>query len=108
MTRQILLGALPLAAALLASTPAQAASDADGRAVAACRAEMLSRFEPGQVRSFRVGEIAGNSRATRVTFLVNADQRYTFACSANPQGGIVTASIDPPRGAAHQLAVGGR
>jgi hypothetical protein len=107
MTRQILLAALPLAA-LFAAAPASALSDSDGRAVAACRAEMLSRFEPGQVRSYRVGEIAGNSRATRVTFYVNADRRYTFACAADGQGQIVTASIDPPRGAGHQLAAGQR
>jgi hypothetical protein len=108
MTRQILLSALPLAAALFASAPAQALSDADGRAVAACRAEMLSRFETGQVRSFRVGEIAGTSRNIRVTFYVNADRRYTFACAADGQGQIVTASIDPARGSARQLAAGTR
>ena len=108
MTRQYLLAALPLASALLAAAPAQAASDAEGRAVAACRAEMLSRFEPGQVRSYRVGEIAGNSRSTRITLYVNADRRYTFACAADGQGQVVTASIDPPRGAEHQLAAGSR
>ena len=107
MTRQILLGALPLAA-LFASAPAAALSDAEGRAVTACRAEMLSRFEPGQVRSYRVGEIAGTSRAPRVTFYVNADRRYTFACATDGQGQIVTASIDPPRGASRQLAAGER
>ena len=108
MTRQFLISALPLAAALLSSAPAQALSHSDGRAVAACRAEMLSRFEAGQVRSYRVGEIAGSSRNTRVTFLVNADRRYTFACAADGRGQIVTASIDPPRGNARQLAGGGR
>ena len=107
MTRQILLAALPLAA-LFASAPAQAASDAEGRAVAACRAEMLSRFDQGQVRSYRVGDIAGTSRATRVTLYVNADRRYTFTCAADGQGQIVTASIDPARGAARQLAAGSR
>jgi len=108
MTRQILLAGLPLAAALLSAAPASALSDAEGRAVAACRAEMLSRFDAGQVRSFRVGEIAGGARATRITFYVNADRRYTFACSADGQGQVVTASIDPPRGGARQLAAGGR
>src|SRR3569832_128816 len=97
MTRQILLAALPLAA-LFAASPASALSDAEGRAVAACRAEMRSRCDAGQVRAFRVGEIAGSSRATRVTLYVNADRRYTFACSADGQGQIVSASIDPPRG----------
>src|SRR5437016_1561713 len=108
MTRQISLAALAATAALVAATPASALSDAEGRAVAACRTEMLSRFDPGQVRSFRVGEIAGTSRATRVTLYVNADRRYTFACAADGRGQVVTASIDPPRGAPHQLAAGGR
>ena len=108
MTRQILLSALPLAAALLASAPAQAVSDSEGRAVAACRAEMLSRFDAGQVRSWRIGEIAGTSRNTRITIYVTADRRYTFACAADGQGQIVTASIDPARGGARQLAAGGR
>jgi hypothetical protein len=108
MTRHFLISALPLAALLLTSAPARALSDSDGRAVAACRAEMLSRFEAGQVRSYRVGEIAGTSRNTRVTFLVNADRRYSFACAADGQGRIVTASIDPPRGNGRQLAGGGR
>jgi hypothetical protein len=106
MTRQILLAALPIAAALFASAPAQALSDSEGRAVAACRAEMLSRFDAGQVRSYRIGEIAGTSRNTRITLYVNADRRYTFACSADGQGRIVTASIDPPLGNERQLASG--
>ena len=108
MTREISLAALSLAAAFAASAPAAAMSDAEGRAVAACRSEMLSRFAPGQVRSFRVGEIAGTSRATRVTLYVNADRRYTFACAADGQGQIVTAAIDPPRGGAPQVAAGHR
>ena len=107
MTRQILLAALPFAA-LFASAPAQAASDTDGRAVAACRAEMLSRFDPGQVRSYRVGDIAGSSRSTRVTLYVTADRHYTFTCAADGQGQVVTASIDPAHGAARQLAAGSR
>jgi hypothetical protein len=107
MTRQFLLAALPLTA-LFAAAPASALSDSDGRAVAACRAEMLSRFDAGQVRSYRVGEIAGNARSTRVTLYVNADRRYTFACATDGHGQIVTASIDPPRGSARQLASGGR
>ena len=108
MATKFLLSALPLAAALLAAAPASAASDSQGRAVAACRAEMLSRFDAGQVRSWRVGEIAGSSRHTRVTLYVNADRRYTFECAADGQGQIVTASIDPPRGNARQLAGGDR
>jgi len=108
MTRQILLSALPLAAALLAASPASALSDSEGRAVAACRAEMLSRFDEGAVRSYRVGTIAGSARNTRVTLYVNADQRYTFECAADRQGQIVTASIDPARNSQRQLAAGNR
>src|SRR3979411_2834953 len=98
MTRQFLIAALPLAAALLAYARALAGSDSEGRAVAACRAEMLGRFDAGQVRSWRIGDISGTSRSTRVTIYVNADRRYTFACAADGQGQIVTASIDPARG----------
>ena len=108
MTSKFLISALPLAAALLAPVPAQAMSDSDGRAVAACRAEMLSRFGAGEVRIWRVGEIAGTSRNIRVTLYVNADRRYTFTCATDGQGQIVTASMDPARGAARQLAGGGR
>jgi hypothetical protein len=108
MTSMILKTALPLAAILIASGPAAAASEAEGRAVAACRAEMLSRFDAGQVRSHRVGEIAGNSRSTRVTLFVNADRRYTFACAADRDGRVVTASFDPSRGNGPQLAAGQR
>jgi len=102
MTRQILMTVLPLAATLFASSPASAVSDADGRAVAACRAEMLSRFDSGAVRSFRIGEIAGSSRNIRVTIYVNADRRYTFECGAGPNGQVLTASLNPP--AATRLA----
>jgi len=100
MTRSIFISALPLAAALFASAPASALSDAD--AVAACRAEMLSRFDSGAVRSYRIGEIAGSARRTRVTIYVNADRRYTFECGAGPDGRVLTASLNPP--AATRLA----
>lgn len=102
MTRQNLLMALPLAAALLASAPASALSDAEGRAIAACRTEMLGRFDAGAVRSYRIGEIAGSSRNTRVTIYVNADRRYTFECGAGANGQVLTASLTPP--AATRLA----
>ena len=95
MTRVILQTALPLAAALFVSGPAAAMSDSDGRAVAACRAEMLSRFAPDQVRSHRIGAIEGNSRNTRVTIHVNADRRYTLQCAAGRDGRLVTASWSP-------------
>jgi hypothetical protein len=96
VTRQILMTALPLAAALLASAPASALSDSEGRAVAACRSEMLGRFEAGAVRSYRIGEIAGSARTTRVTIYVNADRRYTFECGAGANGQVLTASLTPP------------
>ena len=98
MTRSILLTALPLAAALAASAPAFALSDSEGRAVAACRSEMLGRFDSGAVRSYRIGEIAGSSRRTRVTIYVDADQRYTFECAAGRDGQVITAALDPPLG----------
>jgi len=100
MTRQILMTVLPIAATLFASSPAAALSDAE--AVAACRAEMLSRFDQGAVRSYRIGEIAGSSRNTRVTIYVNADRRYTFECGAGPNGQVLSASLNPP--AATRLA----
>lgn len=108
MNRVILLSALSLAAAVLAATPAAAASEAEGRAVAACRTEMLSRFAPEEVRSYRVGEIASNSRSPRVTLIVQADRRYAFHCAADRQGQIVTASFDPARPGQAQLAAGNR
>lgn len=108
MTRSNFLSALPLAAALFASAPAYALSDSDGRAVAACRTEMLSRFEPGAVRSHRIGEIAGNARSTRVTIYVNADRRYTFECATGSDGQIRTASFTPARPGGPQLAAGAR
>jgi hypothetical protein len=107
MTRSIFLTALPLAAAL-ASAPAAAVSDSDGRAVAQCRAELLGRFDEGAIRSYRIGEIAGSARSTRVTFYVDADRRYRFECAADRSGRIVTASFDPARGNDRQLAAGNR
>ena len=104
MTSMFLKTALPLAAVLFASAPAAAVTDSEGRAVAACRTEMLSRFDAGQVRSHRVGAIAGTSRNTRVTLYVNADRRYTFACAADNDGRIVTASFSPARPDGAQLA----
>ena len=53
------------AAAFLAPTPAAAEIGPDERAVAQCRAEALGQFGAGEVRSHRIGEIAGNSRRTR-------------------------------------------
>jgi len=94
-------------AALLGSTlwvfsPAQAASEAEGRAIAQCRAELFTQFPEGALRSHRVGEIAGNSRRTRVTLYATADRRYTFECTTDADGQIVTASLNPP--ASTQLA----
>lgn len=90
-----------LAAALFAAAPA--AAEPAQRAVAACRAELLSRFPEG-VRNYRITDISGNSRRTRVTISVTADQRYTFECAAGADGRVVSAAFDPPRGAAQQAA----
>ena len=96
------------AAAALVPAPASAMTDAEGRAVAQCRTELLSRFDQGAIRSYRVGSISGSARGTRVTFFVNADQRYTFECAADRNGQIVTASFDPARSGDRQLAAGQR
>jgi hypothetical protein len=93
-------------AALWTASPAAALSGADGRAVAQCRARMLSHFEQGEVRSYRVASISGGARRTRVTIIVDADRRYTFDCAANAGGEIVTAAFDPARPATAQLASG--
>jgi len=100
----LLFPATLIAAAAAAATPA-AAADPAGRAVAQCRAEMLEAFPADSIRNHRIGEIAGNSRRTRVTIYVNADRRYTFECVAG-RDGVVVASFDPPLRA--QLASGGR
>lgn len=102
-----LLGSALIGAAALTASPA-AASEAEGRAVAQCRAEMLSRFDEGAIRSYRIGEIGGGARSTRVTIYVNADRRYTFECAADRSGQIVTASFTPPRNGDRQLAAGNR
>ena len=52
-----------IAAALLAPSPAAAMVGPDERAVAQCRAEALGPFGAGEVRSHRIGEIAGNAAA---------------------------------------------
>ena len=84
-----------LASTLFVSTPA-AAAGADERAVSQCQTALASRFEPGAIRSTRVGEIAGNSRRTRVTIYVNADRRYTFECAAGSNGQLQSAALTPP------------
>ena len=109
MTRPLILVPLAFVAtvtALSLATPAAAESDA--RAVNICRAELLGRFPEGTIRSYRVASIAGNSRRTRVTFSVTADQRYTFECAADSRGQILLATFDPPRGGDRQLAAGQR
>lgn len=108
MTRPLILVPLALAAtivSLAAATPAVAGPQE--RAVAQCRAELLSRFDSGAIRQYRVASIAGNARRTRVTFAVTADQRYTFECAADSAGQVLIANLDPPRGGT-QLASGQR
>ncbi len=92
-------------AAFLFTQPA--AAEPAERAVAQCRAELLSRFGGDEIRTYRVASITGNSRRTRVTFSVTADQRYTFECATDARGQILIANIDPPRGGT-QLAAGQR
>ena len=95
-------------AALLSPAPASAADGGEGRAVAECRAALLAAFPDGAVRNYRVREIAGNARRTRVSFFVTADRRYTFECAAGADGSIVTAELSPPRSSGAQLAAGQR
>ena len=100
---------ITLPALLLASTlvllPAPAAAEPQQRAVGHSRAEMLSHFPEGAVRTYRIADISGNSRRTRVAINVTADRRYRFECATDSDGRIVTASFDPPRGDS-QLAAG--
>lgn len=88
--------AAALGLALPALSPAFAASEAEGRAVAQCRAELVRQFPEGALSSHRVGAISGNARRTRVTLYANADRRYTFDCVADGEGRIVTAALTPP------------
>ena len=102
MTRALALSLAPvlLGAGLLATAPA--AAEPAQRAVAACRAELLSRLP--EARNYRIADISGNSRRTEVTINVTADQRYTFECAAGPDGRIISADFNPPRGRAQQAS----
>ena len=106
ITAPALLGSALLAATTLIPSPA--AAEPAQRAVSQCRAELLSRFPEGALRSYRVTDISGNSRRTRVTIAVTADRRYTFECAADSAGRILTAAFDPPRADANQVAIGQR
>lgn len=103
----VLLAPALFASSLLPAAPAVAGGPAE-RAVAQCRAEMLSQFPEGTVRSYRLAEVAGNSRGTRITFRLTADRNYRFDCRAGADGRVEVASIDPPRGGEPQLAAGQR
>lgn len=93
-------------AGLWTASPALALGPTE-RAIADCRAQALGQFGAGEIRSHRIGEIAGNSRSTRVTIYVTADRRYTFRCASDGQGRIVTAALSPAR-EGPQLASGQR
>ena len=111
MTRLNTLGAPALLVSALSAglfIAAPAAAESGGRAVAQCRAEMLSHFPEGAVRNYRVADISGNSRRTRVVIHVTADRRYTFECTAQADGRITVATFDPPRSASESLAAGQR
>lgn len=108
MKSALTLSILPvIAAAALAPAPAAAFGPTE-RALAQCRAQALGAFGAGEVRSHRIGEIAGNSRRTRVTIYVTADRRYTFDCAVGADGRIQTASFSPARTGGQQLAAGAR
>jgi hypothetical protein len=97
-TRSIALLFAPLliGSALASLSPAAAASETDGRAVAQCRAEVLRHFPAGAIRNQRVASISGNARHTRVAMFVTADRRYSFDCATDAAGNVVTASWNPP------------
>ena len=94
-------------AASFAAAPATAGGPAE-RAVTQCRAELLSRFPEGSIRSYRLAEVAGTSRGTRLTFRVTADRRYRFDCNTDADGSIEVAALNPPRSGEAQLAAGQR
>ena len=94
-------------AASFSATPAVAGGPAE-RAVNECRADLLSRFPEGSIRSYRLAEVEGNSRGTRLTFRVTADRRYRFECRTDGSGQIEVAALDPPRSGEPQLAAGQR
>ena len=104
ITLPALLASTLFAVLSLTATPAAAGETAQ-RAVSQCRTEMLSHFPEGAVRTYRIADISGNSRRTRVAINVTADRRYRFECATDGTGRIVTASFDPPRGDS-QLAAG--
>jgi hypothetical protein len=106
-TRSIALLFAPvlIGSALAAVSPASAASEADGRAVAQCRAEVLRHFPAESIRNQRVASITGNARHTRVAMFVTTDRRYSFECTADAEGRVVTAAWNPP--VETRLAAGG-
>lgn len=92
----LLLAPALIGAALFTASPAAAASEAEGRAVAQCRAEVLRHFPQDQIRSQRIAEISGNSRRTRINMFVTTDRRYSFECTAGADGRVLTATWNPP------------
>jgi hypothetical protein len=94
--RNIALLLAPALAGAALSTPALAASESEGRAVAQCRAEVLRHFPQEQIRSQRIAGISGNSRRTRINMFVTTDRRYSFECTAGADGRVLTASWNPP------------
>ncbi|WP_129793348.1 hypothetical protein [Sphingosinicella sp. CPCC 101087] len=100
--------ALIASAFLLPSAAPAASADPAERALAACRAELTGRFAEGEIRDYRVASITGNSRRTRITFIVNADRRYQVECAAGRDGSAELAGFDPPRSEDRQMAAGQR
>ncbi len=92
----LLLAPALIGTALWTASPAAAASEAEGRAVAQCRAEMLRQFPRDQIRSQRIAEISGNSRRTRINMFVTTDRRYSFECTAGADGRVLSATWNPP------------
>lgn len=85
-----------IGSALWAASPAAAASESEGRAVAQCRQEVLRHFPAETIRSQRIASISGNARRTRIAMFVTTDRRYSFECTAGADGRVLTASWNPP------------
>jgi len=93
----LLLAPTLVGSSLVAYGPASAeTSEAEGRAVAQCRAEVLRHFPAETIRTQRIASITGNSRRTRIAMFVTTDRRYSFECATDADGRVVTASWNPP------------
>ncbi|HTU13459.1 MAG TPA: hypothetical protein VMG08_21395 [Allosphingosinicella sp.] len=92
----LLLAPTLVGSSFLAYRPASAEAADDARAVAQCRAEVLRHVPAETIRNQRIASITGNGRRTRVEMFVTTDRRYSFQCTADAEGRVVTAAWNPP------------